>query len=100
MIGVRVRTRNFVMAGITALMCVGALSACKTTDYRTEREVDISETHIVLPSALLKRDDFKIKKTVVISEGSWVMEKVYFNGGSYAYERYFRGRSDRASGAA
>lgn len=98
MIDMCIRARNIVVAGISALMCVGALSACKTTEeYVKTYEVDLSETHIELPQTLLNNKDFKIKKVEIQELASYKAEVVHFNGGVYAYERYFRGGFHAAS---
>ena len=78
--------------GITC-MCLGLVTACRTTQqgFTTEREVDPSETHIVMPKELANLKGFRIEKAVIREAASYRSEKITFTGGFITYDRYFRG---------
>lgn len=77
---------------LTAGLCITLASACQTTEnYETTIEVDPSETHIILPVELKKIKGFKITGAKIIERASFHSERVYFTGGLFIYDQYYRG---------
>jgi len=69
------------------------MSACQTTSekFDTEKDVDISETHIVLPEGLLKLKGVEFKGGKINETGSFRREVAIFKNGYFTFDRYFMG---------
>jgi len=78
---------------LVAGACLALTTACQTTNqgFDTERDVDVSETLIKFPNELTSLKGFAFKGAKIREAASYQVQTVYFTGGSYSYERYFRG---------
>jgi len=74
-------------------LCLGLATACQTAKegFTSEREVDPSETRIIMPKELANLKGFKIKKAEIREAASYRSEQISFTGGFITYDRYFRG---------
>lgn len=77
----------------TALALTALLGGCQTTSQKfdQQRDVDISETRIVLPAELYEEEGFEVKGAKILETGSFRREVVLYPGGHFRYSRYFLG---------